>query len=122
MATLQEITPRTGLKLKGIKPLGISVKYKVLTGAMTTLTCRIDSTKYVNNVANAITSVLASGANGLVNVAQVNPYVTAIAIPNAVFYQVNDLTDLWFEITVTSPVGNTFQLYGVRMLVEYNFN
>jgi len=122
MAALQEITPRSGLKLKGFKPLAIAVKYKVLTGAMTALTCRVDSTKYVNGVANAITSVLASGANGLVNVSAATPYVTTVAIPNAVAYQVADLTDLWFEIGVQSPAGNTFQLYGVRMLVEFNYN
>jgi hypothetical protein len=122
MAALQQITPRTGLKLKGIKPLAIAVKYKVLTGAMTALTCRADSTKYANGVANSITSVLASGANGLVNVSAATPYVTTIAIPNAVAYQTADLTDLWFEIGVQTPGGNTFQLYGVRMLAEFNYN
>lgn len=122
MAALQEITPRTGLKLKGLKPLAIAVKYKVLTANATALTCRLDSTKYVNSVAPAVTNLLASGANGLTNVFQAAPYVVTVPIPNAVFYQINDLTDLWFEVGVQTPGGGTFQLYGVRVLYEFNYN
>lgn len=122
MASLQQITPRTGLKLKGIKPLSLAVKYKVLTGAATALTCRLDTVKFANNTANVITNLLASGANGLVNVAQANPYVTTIQIPNAVFYQVTDLTEMWFEVACQEPAAQTFQLYGVRMTAEFNYN
>lgn len=122
MGALQPITPRTGLKLKGIKPLAIAVKYKVVTNPATALTCRIDSVKFQNGVANTITNLLASGANGLTNVAAATPYVITIPIPNAVFYQVADLTEMWFELGVQTPVGGTVQFYGVRMLAEFNYN
>jgi hypothetical protein len=124
MSTLQPITPRTGLKIKGIKPLSLSVMYKVVTGAATSLTCVLTQTKIVDNqtIASQQTTLLASAANGLVNVARANPYVTAIAIPNAVFYQTTPNTQLWFEIAVQEPAANTFQLYGVDMLCEFNMN
>lgn len=122
MAALQQITPRTGLKLKGIKPLAIAVKYKVVTNPATALTCRIDTVKFQNGIANSITNILASGANGLTNVAAATPYVIVVPIPNAVAYQVADLTEMWFELGVQTPANGTVQFYGVRMLVEYNYN
>lgn len=124
MGTLQQITPRTGLKIKGFKPLGLNVIYKVLTGAATTLTCSLTMSTFRNNqaVATGQTNLLAVGANGLVNVAQAAPYVTAIPIPNAVFYQITPLTQLWFEINVTEPAANSFQLYGVELACEFNYN
>jgi hypothetical protein len=122
MGTLQEITPRTALKIKGIKPLAIAVKYKVITNPATALTCRIDKVLFANGVANTITNVLASGANGLTNVASANPYVIVVPIPNAVAYQIADLTEMWFELGVQTPAGGTVQFYGVRLLAEYNYN
>ncbi len=122
MSALQPITPRTALKIKGIKPLSLAVIYKVLTGAATTLTCRLDSTTFVNGVAVAPANLLASAANGLVNVAAAPPYVTNIAIPNAIYYQITDLTQLWFELSVVEPAANTFQFYGVQMRCAFNYN
>ena len=124
MATLQEITPRTALKIKGIKPLSLNVMYKVITNPATSLTCVLTQTKIVDNqtIASQQTTLLASAANGLVNVARANPYVTNVAIPNGVFYQITPNTQLWFEIAVQEPAANTFQLYGVDMLCEFNLN
>jgi hypothetical protein len=124
MSTLQEITPRTALKLKGFKPLSINVMYKVLTGAATSLTCVLTQTKVVDNqtIASQQTNLLVSGANGLVNVSRANPYVTAIALPLAQYYQITPNTALWFEVAVQEPAGNTFQLYGIDVLCEFNYN
>lgn len=122
MGALQEITPRTGLKLKGVKPLSIAVIYKVVTNPATTLTCRLDKLTFVNGVANAPVNLLASGANGLTNVAAATPVVVNVAIPNAVFYQVTDLSEMWFELSVITPAGGTFQYYGCRLIYEFNFN
>lgn len=122
MSTMQELTPRTALKFKGFKPLALAVKYKVLTNPATVLTARMDKVTFANNAANVITNILASGVNGLTNVAQAAPYVITIPIPNAVVYQIADLTELWFELAVQTPAGGTVQFYGVRLLCEYNFN
>lgn len=122
MAALQAITPRTGTKLKGIKPLSLAVKYKVVTNSATALTCRLDKVTFAQGQANTITNLLASGGNGLINVAAVTPNVVVIPIPNAVNYQIADLTELWFELGVQTPAGGTVQFYGVRMLAEFNYN
>ena len=122
MGALQEITPRSALKIKGVKPLSLSVAYQVNTGGLTTLTCQLNQTIIKNGVALAITNLLASAANGLVNVASATPYVTVIPIPNAVYYQITPMTQLWFEINAVEPASNSFQLYGVEMACEFNFN
>lgn len=124
MAALQEITPRTAQKIKGIKPLSLSVMYKVLVGAMSTLTCTMVSTTFKNAqaVATGQSTVLVSGANGLVNVAAATPYVTTIALPLAQYYQITPLTQLWFEMNVVAPASNSFQLYGVELACEFNYN
>jgi hypothetical protein len=122
MATLQEITPRTALKIKGLKPLSITVLYSVGTGAMTTLTIGLYQNIFKNGVAVAQTIPLAAGLNGLQNVAAANPYATVIPIPNAVFYQITPLTQLWAEINVVAPAGNTFNLFGLEMNCEFNYN
>src|SRR5271166_79034 len=122
MGALQEITPRTGLKLKGIKPKQVTVFYLVGTGAMSTLTCVLTQTAIANGVALAKTTLLVSGANGLTNVAAATPYATTIQLPNAMYYQVTPGTQLWFELHVVSPASNTFQLYGVELGCSFNFN
>ena len=124
MSTLQQITPRTGLKIKGFKPLSINVIYKVLTGAATSITVSLTQTifKQAQAVATGQTALLAAAQYGLVNVAAATPYVTNILIPNAVYYQLTPLTQLWFELTVIEPVANTFQFYGIDLMCEFNFN
>jgi len=124
MAALQEITPRTALKLKGFKPKSINAIYKVLTGAMTTLTVSLTQTIFTNGntVASGQTTLLAAALNGLVNVAQANPYVTNVPLTAAIYYNITPNTELWLEFNVVSPAGNSFQLYGVEVLCDFNFN
>jgi hypothetical protein len=123
MSALQELTPRSGFKLKGLKTLSLAIKYKVLTNPATVLTCRVDEVNFVSGVANAVTSVIASGANGLTNVAAATPYVINVPFPaSEQIYQIDDLTDLWFELAVQTPAGGTVQFYGVRMTCEFNYN
>src|SRR5207245_2321547 len=42
-STGQEITPRTALKIKGIKPLSFKLTYLITGAALTAHTCRIDN-------------------------------------------------------------------------------
>lgn len=122
MSTLAEITPRTALKIKGIKPLSMNLIYQITTGAMTTLTIGLYQNTFKNGVAIAQTIPLAAGLNGLTNASAATPYVTSIPIPNAVYYQINPNVQLWAEINVVSPAGNTFNLFGLEMLCEFNYN
>lgn len=123
MGNLQQITPRTALKKKGIKPLSIKVVELITGAALTTHNIRMDSITHVNNVANTITSVLANGANGLPTATQANPYVTVIPFPVAQqVYQITDLTTLWVELTVTTAGGGAYRLYSVEITFEFNYN
>ena len=123
MNTAQQLQPRTALKVKGIKLLSFDVIYLITTAALVAHTCRVDQTVYVNNVAKAITAVLATGANGLQTATQANPYVTNVALGAAQqIYRVGLDTQVWVEIASQTAATSVYQLYGVDCLVEYNYN
>lgn len=123
MAQLQEITPRTALKIKGIQINSIAVIELISGAALTAHTCRLDKTLFANNVAASITSIIASGANGLPTATQANPYVTEIPLAaNQQIYRISDLSEYWLEIAATTQGGGTYRLYAVRMKVTFNFN
>lgn len=123
MAALQELTPRTALKIKGIQINSIAVVELIAGAALTVHTCRLDKTVFANNVANAITAILASAANGLPTATQANPYVTEVALAaGQQIYRISDLSEYNFEVATTTQGGGTYRLYAVRMKVTFNFN
>lgn len=123
MNTGQQLQPRTALKAKGIKPISLKVVYFISGAALTLHTVRVDKTVFANNVANAITSIIPNGANGLATATQANPYVTTVPFSAAQqIYQITDLSELWVEIAATTQVGGSYRLYGVELTTEYNFN
>lgn len=123
MNTAQQLQPRTALKVKGIKPISLKVIYLITGAALTLHTIRVDKTIYVNNVANAITSMIANGANGLATAVQANPYVTTVPFPAVQqVYQVSDLEAMWVEIAATTQAAGAYRLYGVELTIEFNFN
>lgn len=123
MSTGQQITPRTALKLKGIKLLSFDVTYSIGTLAMTAHTCRVDFTNYVNNVAANTVSVLASGANGLQTATQANPYTTTVTLAaGQQVYRVTADAALWIEISANNQATTAYTLIGVEAAVEYNYN
>ncbi len=123
MSAGQQLQPRTALKLKGFKLLSFDVVYLINTAALTAHTCRVDQSVSVNNVANAITSVLATGANGLATATQTNPYVTNVALSAAqqIYRNVAD-SQLWIEISAQTAATTAYRLYGIDCLIEFNFN
>lgn len=123
MSALQEITPRTALKVKGYKLLSFDVIYTIATLALNAHTCRVDQTVYVNNVAAATTAILASGANGLATATQANPYVTTVAIPtNQQIYRILNDTAVWIEVAANAQATTAYALVGIDVTVEFNFN
>jgi hypothetical protein len=121
MNTGQPITPRTAFKLKGFKLLSVDSIYRVTVAGLTTNTLRVDQTLQVNNVAPAVTAVLAP--TGLPTATQANPYVTNIALPTAQqIYRITADQELWVEMTVAIPNTSKIDFYGFDLLVEFNFN
>lgn len=114
------LNPQTGFKAKGMNLLDVVFHYQITTNPLTAHTCRVDKCVYANNVANAITAVLATGANGLATAAQANPYSTKVVV-NAGF-NVTDQSYLIVEQSVQTPAGGTFRNYGMTVHVSFNYN
>ena len=117
-----QLTPRAAFKTKGIKYASLALKYAITGAALTAHTCRVDRVVFANNVANAVTSILASGANGLATATQANPYVTEIPLPGFTGYSITDLADKWLEVVATTQGGGAYRFYGARLKVEFNYN
>jgi hypothetical protein len=115
------ITPRTANKVKGIKFNSVTMIEQITGNALTTHNLRIDQTIFANGVANAITSVVANGANGLPTGTQATNQLTTVAFP-APAYIITPLTELWLELAVTTQGGGAYRLYGVQANIEFNYN
>src|SRR5271157_394981 len=113
MAKGQPITPRTAFKVKGFLLTGFDVIYTITNTALTAHTCRVDTTQYVNNVAAAMTAVLATGANGLQTATQANPYLTSVAIlaANQTYYNLADQA-VWVEVAANAQGASVYTLIG----------
>lgn len=121
MSAGQQLQPRTALKLKGFKLLSIDAIFRETVVALTTNTIRADQTLFVNNVAPAITAVLAPAA--IATAAQANPYVinTPLLLANQI-YRVTADQEIWIELTSVMANTGVLAFYGFDCLVEFNFN
>jgi hypothetical protein len=106
---------------KGLKITNMDLHYQITTNPLTIHTVRVDRMVFANNVANAITSILANGANGLQTAAQANPYTTRVALTTPAF-EVTDDAVVNIEVAATTPAGGTYRLYGMTLHVDYNYN
>jgi hypothetical protein len=121
MALGQPVTPRTAFKLKGFKLLSVDSIYRVTVAGLTTNTFRVDQTNFVNNIAPAVTAVLAP--TGIPVATQANPYVANVVLPTAQqIYRIGVDQELWIEMTVAIPNTSKLDFYGFDMSIEYNFN
>jgi hypothetical protein len=121
MALGQPITPRTAFKLKGVKYLSIDAIYRVTVAALTTNTIRMDQTLLVNNVAPAITPILAP--LGIPTAPQANPYVIVTPLPVAQqIYRITPDQELWVEMTAVMANTGVLAFYGFDIQMEFNFN
>lgn len=115
----QLVPPTTNKLPKGVRITDFVVNYLVGTNPLTAMTCRYDRVVYAENVAPAVTNILASAVNGLL--LTVNNFhsvkVTGLA---AQTFEITDLSSLWFEFSVQTPAGGTAQIHSVT--VHYSFN
>lgn len=134
MSTGQQITPRTALKTKGFRLLSLDFVYLIAGATITTNQFGLATTKFANNVANSITSIVAIAANGLATATQANPYVTTYTLSAANQQAISNVTggiqgyllladnNLWIEWDMTTGASGTARCYGVDVSFEYNFN
>lgn len=121
MSAAQQLQPRTALKLKGIKLLSVDSIFRVTVVNLTTNTLRVDNTVFVNNVAPAVTAVLAP--TGINTVVQANPYVQNTPLAGAQqIYRITPDQNLWVEMTAVMANTGKLDFYGFDCLCEFNFN
>lgn len=122
MATAQQLQPRTAFKTKGVRLISFDVFYLIGTNPLTAHTCRIDQSVFTaGQAAPTITSVLASGANGLATAASANMYVTTVTPATQTYFTLND-AGLYLELNVQTPAGGTYTLWGFDVAFEFNYN
>jgi hypothetical protein len=123
MNTGQELQPRTALKAKGFKLRSIDAIYSLGVANASAHTIRVDQNIFVNNTAPAITSILASGANGLATATQAQPYVTNVPLTIAADgYVITPDTDVWVEEVITGAGTTTVTFYGWDINFDFNWN
>ena len=121
MATAQQLTPRTAFKLKGFKILSVDAIYRVTVAALTTNNLRADQTILANNVAPAVTAIIAP--TGIPTATQANPYLTTVAFPAAQqIYRISPDQEVWIEMISVMANTGVLAFYGFDVQVEFNFN
>lgn len=119
-ASASQLVPVTAPRLKGISFIDLSLRYKVSTANLTSITVGLSKTVYANATALAITDVLAPAQNGLSLVAAATPYSYRIALPSG--YQVTDNAEFWLEIATVTPASSILDFYGAEIHLLYNYN
>lgn len=105
---------------KGINLTDITIHYLISVANLTSQNIRVDRCKYVNGVANAVTSILAAGTNGLATTFAATPYTTKIPITDAMDVTDNDCVVV--ELVVVTPASSTYQFSGITAHYSYNWN
>lgn len=107
---------------KGIAIKAVSLAYLVTGASFTVPTVGLFSMAYANNIAPALTTLIAQGTNGLQTAAQANPYVTYVPLAvQAQPFIITPNTIVTMEIDGNTGAGTTFDLLGVDFIVDYNF-
>ena len=125
MGAGQQLTPRAAMKLKGFKLTSIDVVYMITVAALTSQSIRVDQTNFIAGALVAPTAVLAPAANGLAIAftGTALAQITNVALPAAQqIYRISNDSQLWIDLTVVTPVGSLFRLYGFDCNIEYNYN
>lgn len=106
---------------KGIQINSVDVIYTVAGAALTLAQIAVYKTVFANNVAPAVTALLASGAHGLPTATQAQPYVTNVPLTTVAFLTDNDVEPI-VELDLTTQVGGSLKLYGIVLRCNFNFN
>lgn len=106
---------------KGFQITDITLAYSIQGGAITSQALRFDKNVFVNGQVNAITNILANGANGLTTAATASATTCAVVkVPVVTTFDITDNDALFAELNVVTPGGVTYRLY--EMFIHGNFN
>ena len=119
---VNQLTPVTAPRPKGIKVRELYAAYTVAGLALTTNTLALTQTVFANNVAPAVTSIIASAANGLATATNAQPYLTPIMVPPTPAYLTTKFGSYTIEWDVTTGASGTARIYGLFVDVQFNYN
>jgi hypothetical protein len=134
MSSLQQLTPRTALKVKGYRLLSFDTIYTVTGAAFGTLQSGVYLNQLKNATAVSPTTIVTQAANGLTNTVQSTPYVINYALTTSQLQAISNPAgfvpgyvaladqDLWIELAVVTGASATGVFYGFDCLLEFNFN
>lgn len=116
-----QFTSPTG-RPKGIAIKAIVLSYLVTGANFTVPTVGVFAMQYQNNVAPALTTLLAQGTNGLRTAAQANPYVTNIPLVLAAQpFIITPSTVVSASIVGNTGSATTFDLLGLDFICDFNY-
>jgi hypothetical protein len=108
---------------KGFKITDITVAYSIQGAGLTSQSLRFDRNVYANGVANAITNILANGANGLTTAATASATTCAVVkVPVNTTFDILDNDALIAELNVVTPAAVTYRLYEMFIHGSFNYN
>ena len=119
MATLGNI--QRGPIPKGIQINSVDAIYSVAGAALSLATIGVTKTVFANNVAPAVTVLLANAANGLPTATQANPYVKNVPLSTVAFLTDHDAEPI-IELDLTTAAGGSAKLYGLVARCSFNYN
>lgn len=118
--------PTLGVSQRGPVPKGtqidsIDIIYAVNAVNATVATVGLTKTLYVDNVAPAVTNIIALGANGLATAFRAQPYVKNVAVAAPAMITNTD-AEILLNVNLTAGSGGTINFYGVVVKCHYNYN
>jgi hypothetical protein len=122
-AGMSQLTPVTAPRPKGISFKQIYISYIVNTTAITVPTCAMYATTYAYGTAPVVTTLIASGTNGLQTAASTTPYVIPVPVPVAnQGYITLPNTFVTIEFDFTSGASGTVDILGMEATCSFNYN
>lgn len=112
---------QVGAVPKGVQINSVDLLYAVATVNATLAQMGLTATNFVDNVAPAVTNIIALGANGMPVAFRALPYRFNVAVAAPAMIVTAD-SEVILNIKLTAAAGGTAQLYGAVLKCSFNFN
>ena len=119
MATLGNI--QRGPIAKGFRLTSFDIVYSVTGLALAAATCSLSAVTFVKGSAPIVTSLVASGANGLTTAISTGVNVINVPVPTPVYLTTAD-TAVVLTVSLTAGATGTAFFYGGVLHSDYNFS
>jgi len=115
------VGPLTGAKAKGIQINSVDLIYAIAAVNASLAQVGLTRTVFVDNVAPAVTNIIALGANGMPVAFRANPYVFNVPVAAPAMITAKE-TSVILNVKLTAGAAATAQFYGAVLKCSFNFN